>query len=77
MNKQLEDISADVLDVKKTESTVFSGDVELTRADQWLHVESVSPASAGGRGLSIGSVHDAQGRSLATLTQDCLMAYAD
>lgn len=47
------------------------------RADQWLHVESVSPAGAGGRGLSIGSVHDAQGRSLATLTQDCLMAYAD
>lgn len=47
------------------------------RADQWLHVDSVSPVGALGRGLSIGSVHDAQGRPLATLTQDCLMAYAD
>jgi len=46
------------------------------RADQWLHVDSTSPASAAGRGLSIGAVHDAQGRSLATITQDCLMAYA-
>ena len=47
------------------------------RADQWLHVASVSPAGAGGRGLSIASVHDAQGHSVATLTQDCLMSYAD
>ena len=46
------------------------------RADQWLHVDSTSPASAAGRGLSIGAVHDQQGRSLATITQDCLMAYA-
>jgi acyl-CoA thioesterase-2 len=46
------------------------------RADQWLHVDSTSPASAAGRGLSIGAVHDEQGRSLATITQDCLMAYA-
>lgn len=36
------DISADTLDVKKTESTVFSGNVELTRADQWLHTEKVT-----------------------------------
>ena len=31
---------------------------------------------AGGRGLSIASVHDREGRHLATLTQECLMAYA-
>lgn len=47
------------------------------RADQWLHVESMSPSSASGRGLSIGSVHDQQGRSVASLTQECLMGYAD
>ncbi len=47
------------------------------RADRWLHVETVSPASASGRGLSIGQVHDREGRSLATVTQECLMAYAD
>ncbi len=47
------------------------------RADQWLHVDSVSPTSTAGRGLSVGEVHDAQGRSLATLTQQCLMAFAD
>jgi acyl-CoA thioesterase II len=47
------------------------------RADQWLHVESTSPASAGGRGFSIGTVHDLNGVALATITQDCLMAYAN
>lgn len=47
------------------------------RADQWLHVETVSPVSALGRGLSIGSVHDRDGHLLATVTQECLMAYAD
>lgn len=47
------------------------------RADQWLHVETVSPASALGRGLCIATVHDREGRSLATVTQECLMAYAD
>ncbi|WP_439589040.1 acyl-CoA thioesterase [Hydrogenophaga sp.] len=47
------------------------------RVDQWLHVDCVSPAGASGRSLSMGAVHDVQGRSLATLTQECLMAYAD
>ena len=47
------------------------------RVDQWLHVDSKSPASASGRGLSIGTVHDEEGRSVATLTQECLMSYAD
>lgn len=47
------------------------------RVDQWLHVDCASPAGASGRSLSIGAVHDAQGRALATMTQDCLMAYAD
>ena len=46
------------------------------RGDQWLHVETVSPVSDSGRGLSIGSVHDREGHSLATVTQECLMAYA-
>ncbi|MFA7556259.1 MAG: acyl-CoA thioesterase domain-containing protein [Hydrogenophaga sp.] len=46
------------------------------RVDQWLHVETVSPAGASGRGLCIGSVHDCEGRWLATVTQECLMAYA-
>jgi len=47
------------------------------RADQWLHVDTMSPASAAGRGLSIGSVHDREGRAVATVTQTCLMAYVD
>jgi acyl-CoA thioesterase-2 len=47
------------------------------RADQWLHVDSKTSSGASGRSLSMGAVHDAQGRSLATLTQECLMAYAD
>lgn len=50
---------------------------QAPRADQWLHVETVSPASGGGRGLSVAAVHDADGRRVATVTQDCLMAYAD
>lgn len=45
------------------------------RADQWLHVDCTSPCAQAGRGLSIGSVHDLQGRHLATITQECLMAY--
>jgi len=47
------------------------------RADQWLHVETVSPASGSGRGFSVARVHDLDGRSLATVTQECLMVYAD
>lgn len=45
------------------------------RADQWLHVDCTSPCAQAGRGLSIGAVHDQQGRMLATMTQECLMAY--
>lgn len=46
------------------------------RVDEWLYVDSQSPASAGGRGLSISGVHDAQGSRVATITQETLMAYA-
>jgi len=47
------------------------------RADQWLHVDCTSPCASAGRGLSIGSVHDRQGLQLATMTQECLMAYVN
>lgn len=47
------------------------------RADQWLHVRTHSSVAGQGRGLSLGSVHDQEGRALASLTQECLMAYAD
>ncbi len=47
------------------------------RTDQWLHVDTMSPTSGWGRGLCIARVHDLEGRSLATVTQECLMAYAD
>ena len=47
------------------------------RPDAWMHVETSSPCSALGRGFSVGSVHDEQGRAVASLTQECLMAYAD
>lgn len=46
------------------------------RADQWMHVDCTSPCAAAGRGLSIGALHDLQGRRLASMTQECLMAYA-
>lgn len=36
------DISADVLDVKRTESTVFSGNVEMVHGDQWLNTDKVT-----------------------------------
>jgi acyl-CoA thioesterase II len=45
-------------------------------ADQWMHFDSRSPWADGGRGLSLASVHDQQGRRVATVTQECLMAYA-
>jgi acyl-CoA thioesterase-2 len=47
------------------------------RADEWLHVETRSARSAGGRGLSIGRFHDREGRFVASATQECLMAYVD
>ena len=36
------DISADALDVQKKELTVFSGNVELVHADQWLNTDKVT-----------------------------------
>ncbi len=45
--------------------------------DRWLHVDTRSPAAAGGRALSIARVHDQAGRLVASATQESLMAYAD
>src|SRR5688572_4031912 len=36
------DIRADVLDVQKAEQTVFSGNVELIHADQWMATDKVT-----------------------------------
>ncbi|NDZ18874.1 acyl-CoA thioesterase II [Variovorax sp. WS11] len=47
------------------------------RADEWLHVEAVSPCAISGRGLSVARFHDLQGRFVASGTQECLMAYVD
>lgn len=47
------------------------------RADQWMHVSCSSPSAEAGRGLAMGVVHDLQGRALASMTQECLMAYVD
>lgn len=44
------------------------------RADEWLHFDSVSPAAAAGRGLSVARVHDRHGTLVASATQECLMA---
>ncbi|MDR8394735.1 thioesterase family protein [Paraburkholderia sp. USG1] len=46
-------------------------------ADQWMHFHSRSPCAASGRGLSVAEVHDRRGRLVASVTQECLMAYAD
>lgn len=47
------------------------------RVDEWLHFDSVSPAAANGRGLSVARVHDRQGQLVASATQECLMAPRD
>lgn len=44
------------------------------RADEWLHFDSVSPAAASGRGLSVARVHDRRGVLVASATQECVMA---
>ncbi|MGH7462490.1 MAG: acyl-CoA thioesterase [Longimicrobiales bacterium] len=44
------------------------------RADEWLHFDCHSPQASAGRGLSIASIHDRQGRLVASVTQECLMA---
>lgn len=46
------------------------------RADEWLHVETDSPASAGGRGMSVAKVHDAAGKLVASLAQQTQMVFA-
>lgn len=47
------------------------------RADQWMHVDTQSPSSGSGRGFCVAAVHDQKGRALASVTQECLMVYAD
>lgn len=43
------------------------------RADRWLHFEVQSPAAGEGRGLSVATVHDLDGRLVASATQENLM----
>ncbi|MDO8704703.1 MAG: thioesterase family protein [Sulfuricaulis sp.] len=46
------------------------------RADEWMYCDCHSPRSAGGRGLSQASIYDQSGQLVASVTQECLMAYA-
>lgn len=46
------------------------------RADAWLHVESTSHGSVGGRGFSVARVHDEGGRLVASTSQQSLMGFA-
>ena len=46
------------------------------RADQWLHFDTVSPSAAAGRGFTTGRVHDRDGRLVASVAQESLMAPA-
>ncbi len=48
----------------------------LPRADAWIHVDTTALGCGEGRGLALAQYHDAQGRHLATATQECLLAYA-
>lgn len=43
------------------------------QADQWLHFECESPSAAAGRGWALARVHDASGRMVASVAQECLM----
>jgi LPS-assembly protein len=36
------DVTADLLDVKKNDQTIFSGNVEMTHADQWVNTDKVT-----------------------------------
>jgi len=47
------------------------------RADRWLHFDTESASAAAGRGLSIARIHDESGTLVATVSQECLMAYAE
>ena len=51
------DVSADLLDVKKSEVTVFSGNVQLTHADQWLHTDKVTYTHDSEKFVTEGQVH--------------------
>lgn len=44
------------------------------RADEWLHVDTVSPAAGSGRGLCVARVHDRRDQLVASVTQECVMA---
>ncbi|MGK8208450.1 acyl-CoA thioesterase [Burkholderia cenocepacia] len=45
------------------------------QADQWLHVETNSPAANAGCGLSIAKIHDAAGDLVASASQQTLMTF--
>jgi len=44
--------------------------------DGWMHFETESPCSEGGRGLSIARIHDRNGAMLATSIQETLMVHS-
>ncbi len=50
------DFSADDLDVQKSESTIFSGNVELTHADQWMTTDKVTYTHDTGQFVTQGQV---------------------
>ena len=50
------DIDADLLDVKKNEVTVFSGNVKLVHADQWLNTDKVTFTHASEQFVTEGQV---------------------
>ncbi len=43
------------------------------RADEWLLYDQESPTAAGGRGLTVGRIHDLVGRHVATVAQEGLL----
>jgi acyl-CoA thioesterase-2 len=45
------------------------------RADAWIHVSAQGAHAGRGRAMATAHLHDAQGRHIATATQECLAAY--
>lgn len=45
--------------------------------NEWLHFDVVSPQGGRGRGLAVGRVHTRDGRLVASVTQESLLAYRD
>ncbi len=45
------------------------------KAHQWLHFDCQSPSADTGRGLALARVHDAGGRMVASVAQECLMTH--